>query len=38
VAMKNIKIGRSCPGLPEQKNQDHISKRTREKVLKVWLK
>jgi hypothetical protein len=28
---KSIKIGRSCPGLPEQNNQDHISKITREK-------
>jgi hypothetical protein len=28
---KSIKIGSSCPGLPEQNNQDHISKITREK-------
>jgi hypothetical protein len=36
--MKSIKTGRSYPGLPEQNNQDHISKITREKVLEVWLK
>jgi hypothetical protein len=28
--MESIEIGRSCPGLPEHKKQDHISKLTRE--------
>jgi hypothetical protein len=31
MTMKNTEVGRSGPGLPGQKSQDHILKITREK-------